>query len=227
MRLWPILALLAAIGLAWLLGLHRYLSMEALARYHGALRDLVAAKPVLAAASYLAVYFGVVTLSVPVGPVMTAAGGLLFGRWLGALLAVTAATAGACLLFLAVRTALGPMMERRAGPFLDRLRPGLERDGFWYLLSLRLLPVVPYTVGSIAPALVRMPFPAFALATALGILPSTAIFASIGAGLEEVFARGGRPDLSIVLSAPVLLPLCGLAALSLMGMWWRRRRSGA
>ena len=83
---------------------------------------------------------------------------------------------------------------------------------------------MPFPVGSIAPALVGMPLPPFAAATALGILPGTVLFASIGAGLDEVFARGERPDASVVFSPPVLLPLLGLAALSLAAMWLRRRR---
>jgi MYXO-CTERM domain-containing protein len=225
MRLWPVAALLAGLALAWMFGLHRLVSLDALAEYRDALGQFVAARPFAAALLYFLAYLGVVTFSIPAGPVMTMAGGLLFGRWLGTALAVPAATGGACLLFLAVRSAIAPSLAYRAGAFLDRLRPGLERDGFWYLLSLRLLPIVPYPVGSIAPALVGMRLPAFAGATALGILPGTAIFASIGAGLGEVFARGEQPDPSALLSPPVLWPLLGLAALSLVGLWWRRRRN--
>jgi len=221
-RFWPIAVLLAALALAWALGLRRYVSLDTLAAYHDALVRLVEARPVTAALLYIVAYTIIVALSVPVGPVLTMAGGLLFGTWIGTALAVPAATAGACLLFLAVRTALAPSLARRAGPRLGRVRAGLERDGFWYLLSLRLLPIVPYPVGSIAPALVGMRLPAFAAATALGVLPSTLVFASIGAGLGQVLARGGRPDPSVLLSPPVLLPLLGLAALSLLAAWWRR-----
>ena len=213
--------------MAWALGLHRYVSLDALSEYRDALARLVADRPASAALLYLGAYACAVAVSIPAGPVLTMAGGLLFGRWLGAALALPAATAGACALFLVVRSALAPVVAERAGPFMERLRPGLERDGFWYLLSLRLLPVVPYPIGSIAPALVGMPFLPFAAATALGILPGTVVFAGIGAGLGEVFARGGRPDLSAMLSPPVLLPLLGLAGLSLAAMWLRRRRAHA
>jgi uncharacterized membrane protein YdjX (TVP38/TMEM64 family) len=225
-RLWPVAALLTAFVLAWAFGLFRLVSLDSLAEYRNALARLVAERPISAALLYLAAYTCAVAVSIPAGPVLTMAGGLLFGRWLGTALALPAATAGACVLFLAVRSTLAPALAQRAGPFLDRLRPGLERDGFWYLLSIRLLPVVPYPVGSIAPALVGMPFGAFAAATALGILPGTVVFAGIGAGLGEVFAGGGRPDASVMLSAPVLLPLLGLAALSLAAMWLRKRRRG-
>lgn len=226
-KLWPVAALVVAFGSAWAFGLFDLFSFDSLAEHRDALTGLTAERPVTAALLYAAVYMGAVSLSIPAGPVLTMAGGFLFGRWLGAALAVPAATAGACVLFLAVRSAIAPVVAKRAGPFMEKLRPGLERDGFWYLLSLRLLPVVPYPVGSIAPALVGMPFLAFVGATALGILPGTVVFANLGAGLGGVFDGGGRPDASAVLQLPVLLPLLGLAALSLAAMWFRRRRNDA
>lgn len=225
--MWPVAVLLAAFVLVWALGLWRFFSFDALARYRDALGGLVEHRPVAAALLYLAAYAAVVSFSIPAGPLLTIGGGFLFGRWLGVALALPAATAGACVLFLAVRSALAPWVARRAGPFMERLRPALERNGFWYLLSLRLLPIVPFPVGSIAPALAGMGLPAFAAATALGILPGTVLFAGIGAGLGEILARGDRPDASVMLSPPVLLPLLGLAGLSLAAAWFRRRRSDA
>lgn len=225
LRLWPVALPLLVLGLVYAFGLQRHLSVEALAEYRETLSGLVQARPVAAAALYLLAYTIAAAAAVPAGPVMTMAGGLLFGIWLGTAFALVAATAGACLLFLAVHSALRPMVERRAGRLVDRIRPGLERDGFWYLLSLRLLPIVPYWLGSIAPALVGMRLGAFAAATALGILPGTAVFASLGAGLDDALARGaGKEGLSAMLSPSVLLPLLGLAVLSLVTAWWRRRR---
>jgi len=173
------------------------------------------------------VYALVVAVSLPGGVVMTLAGGLLFGAWLGTALTVAGATLGACALFLAARSALAPLVAGRAAGLVDRIRPGLERDGFFYLLTLRLIPAVPFWLANLAPALVGMPFGAFAAATFIGIIPGTAVFAGIGAGLGEVLVAGGRPDLGIVFSPPILLPLLGLAALSLLGAWWRKRTRNA
>ncbi len=226
-RFWPLALLLAAISLIFALGLDRQLSLAALAEYRKVLTELVAARPVAAALLYLGTYAMAIGLAVPAGPVLTMAGGLLFGPWLGTALAAASATAGACLLFLAVRTALAPVVARHAGRLVETLRPGLEHDGGWYLLSLRLLPIVPYWLGTIAPALVGMRLLPFVAGTALGILPGTAVFASLGAGLGDIFAHGETPDLSAVLSPAVLLPLAGLALLSLFTAWWRRRRRQA
>jgi uncharacterized membrane protein YdjX (TVP38/TMEM64 family) len=226
-RSWALALLLAAIALFFALGLDRQFSLAALVEYRKVLADLVAARPVATALLYLGIYAGAIALAVPAGPVLTMAGGLLFGLWLGTALAAAAATAGACLLFLAVRTALAPVVARHAGRLVETLRPGLERDGGWYLLSLRLLPIVPYWLGTIAPALVGMRLLPFVAGTALGILPGTTVFASLGAGLDGIFARGETPDLSAVLSPAVLLPLAGLSLLSLFTAWWRRRRRQA
>ena len=72
------------------------------------------------------------------------------------------ATIGACLLFLVARSALAPLVTGRAAGLVDWLRPGLEKDGFFYLLTLRLIPVVPFWLLNLAPALVGMPFGAYA-----------------------------------------------------------------
>ncbi len=223
-RLWPLGLILAALGLAYALGLHRYLTFEALAAHRAALAGFVAGAPAAAALAYVLAYTAVVALSLPGGAVMTLAGGFLFGPWLGTALAVLGAAAGACLLFLAARHALAEALARRAGPLLERVRERLRQDGFWYLLSLRLIPVVPFWLANLAPALAGMPFPAYAAATFLGIIPGAAVYAGIGAGLGEVLDAGGRPDLSVILSPGILLPLLGLAALSLLGAWWRGRQ---
>jgi uncharacterized membrane protein YdjX (TVP38/TMEM64 family) len=227
LRLWPLLPIAGLIALAWATGVTRLLSFEALAEHRAALAAWVAARPVMAAGAYVAAYVAVVALSLPGGTVMTLAGGLLFGTWAGTALTVAGATAGACLLFLAARSALAPLVAGRAAGLLDKVRPGLERDGFFYLLTLRLIPVVPFWLLNLAPALVGMPFGAYATATAIGIIPGTAVFAGIGAGLGEILARGERPDLGVILSAPILLPLLGLAGLSMLGAWWRKRKRDA
>lgn len=226
-RFWPLLLLAALVALAWATGATRLLSFEALGQHRATLDAWVAARPVLAAGAYVLAYVVVVALSLPGGVVMTLAGGLLFGPWVGTGLTVVGATIGACALFLAARSALAPLVAGRAAGLVDRIRPGLERDGFFYLLTIRLIPVVPFWLANLAPALVGMPFGAYAAATAIGIIPGTAVFSGIGAGLGDILAAGGRPELGVIFSPPILLPLLGLAALSLIGAWWRRRNSNA
>lgn len=220
-RLWPVLLVGGALALAYALGAQRVFSFRWLGERQGALHAAVAARPLATAAAYVALYAAAVAVSLPGATVLTLAGGLLFGAVAGTACAVAGATAGAVLLFLAARYVIGDWLARRAGGLMARLRPGLERDGFSYLLALRVLPLFPFWMVNLAPALVRMRVGTFALATLIGIVPGTAVLASIGAGLGSVLASGRQPDLSTVLRPAVLLPLVGLSLLSLLPVAWR------
>lgn len=226
-RLRPLVLLLpfAILGLWFALGLHRTVNWHTLAANREALRDFTTAQPVLAGAAYCAVYAALIAISLPLGGLLTLVGGLLFGAVAGAVLATVAASTGATLLFLLARGLLAPLLARRAGPAAAAMREGLRRDGFSYLLAIRLIPVVPFWVGNLAPALAGMKLAPFAAATVLGIIPTTAIIASIGAGLSDALGSGVEPDFSILLSRAILLPLLGLAALSLLPVAWRRWRA--
>lgn len=224
-RLWPVLLVAAAIALAYALGAQHLLSFHWLGERQQALAQAVALHPLGSAAAYVAIYAVAVALSLPGAIVLTLAGGLLFGTLPGAACAVLGATAGAVLLFLAARTVVGDWLAGRAGGLMARIRPGLERDGFSYLLALRLVPLVPFWLVNLVPALVGMRLGTFTLATALGIVPGTLVFASIGAGVGGVLAQGRQPDLSVVFRPSVLLPLLGLALLSLLPVAWRRWRA--
>ncbi len=224
-RLLPALLIIAAIAAAYASGVHRSLSWAALAEQQAALLAMVGARPLVMAAGYIGAYALAVALSLPGAVVLTVAGGLLFGTIAGAALAVIGATLGAVLVFLAARSALGPLLAARAGPLLERLRPRLQRDGFSYMLVLRLVPAFPFFAVNLVAALAGMPLGVYTLATLIGIIPGTTVFASIGAGISGVLAAGGTPDVGIIFSWQVLLPLLGLAALSLLPILLRRTRN--
>ena len=220
----PLVLLILAGVVVWRSGLAGELSWAALARHQAALRVLVAAHPVAAPAAFVGVYALLVAFSVPEAALVTVTGGLLFGPLLGGALAVLGSTLGAVVLFLVARTALADIVARRARGLIARIRPGLERDGFSYLLALRLLPVVPFWLVNLGAALCGMRLFPYAAATLLGIVPATFVFAWIGAGVGDVLAAGGRPDLHVIFSPAVLGPLAALAALSLAPVAWRHLR---
>lgn len=223
-RALPLLLLVLLATATWALGLTDYLSWAELGRHQATLRQAVADQPVLAPLVYVAVYALFVALSLPQAVVVTITGGLLFGTLAGGALAVTGATIGAIILFLLARSAFGAASAQRGGAFLQTVREGLARDGFNYLLAIRLIPVFPFWLVNLAAALGGMRLGPYAAATLIGIAPGTFVFASVGAGIGSVLATGGQPDLSIILSWPVLGPLLGLAALSLLPVAWRHWR---
>lgn len=225
-RLWPILLVVAALVGCYAAGLFHLLSLDALSRRQQALRGFALGHPFEAIAAYVALYAAIAAIAVPGGAVLTVAGGLPFGTWLGAAAAVAGATTGATLLFLAARHALADWLAERAGGLLDRIRPSLERDGIGALLALRLMPVVPFWLVNLGAGLIGVPLRRFILTTLFGIVPGTTVFASVGAGIGGVLDAGRSPDLEALLR-PAILPLVGLSLLSLLPMAWRRLRGAA
>ena len=221
-RLIAALALIGLVAAVWLLGLRHVLSWSELARNQAALNAWIAAHSWLAPCLYVAAYTASVALSLPQGALLTMAGGLLFGALAGGALAVTGATLGAVALFLIARSAAADAMAARGGAAVARLREELGRNGFAYLLALRLIPLVPFWLVNLAAALCGMRLRQFATATFIGIMPATFVIASIGAGIGGVLARGEQPNLGILLSWPVLGPLLALAVLSLTPVLWRK-----
>ena len=221
-RFLPLLLMVAAFAAIWWSGVLDQVSWAALARNQALLAVWVGAHPLLARATYIGLYATATALSLPQGALLTITGGLLFGAFVGAGLAIAGATAGAVLLFLAARSALGASMEKRGGATMEKLRDTLRKDGFSYLLAIRLVPLFPFWLVNLAASVCGMPLGTFALATFLGIIPATFVFASIGAGVGSVLAAGGTPNVSVIFSLPVLGPLVALALLSLAPIAWKK-----
>jgi uncharacterized membrane protein YdjX (TVP38/TMEM64 family) len=227
-RFWPLALLLAALAAIWVTGVAHLVSWEALSRNRAVLASWVVAHPFVAPLLYMLIYAAAVLVSLPEAAVLTVAAGLLFGTLSGGILAIVGSSIGAIALFLAVRYHLADAIASRRSQFLDAVRRGLRRDGFSYLLAIRLVPAFPFWLVNLAAALSGMRLLPFAAATVLGIMPATFVYASIGAGLGDVLASGGRPDLAVIFSPRILGPLIGLAALSLLPVAWRHwKRPGA
>lgn len=227
-RFLPLLVLLAVLGLVYASGLHRQLSLATLQEHRGTLRAFVADHPLAAPLAYALGYAAAVALSLPGALILTLVGGFLFGTWLGGILAVVGATLGATGIFLIARTALGSSLRDRAGPWLRRMEAGFRDDAFSYLLVLRLVPLFPFWLVNLVPAMLGVPLPTFAAATLIGIVPATFVYAGVGNGLGAVLDRGEAPNFGLVLEPRVLLPLLGLALLALLPVVhrrWRGRRA--
>jgi len=183
-----VIVVLAASAMVFAMGWHRQLSFETLVRHHEALRTFIAAHEAAAVAAYVALYIAAVALSIPVGFYLTVTGGILFGAVLGGAAAVVSATIGAICIFLIAKSAVGDYLVRRAGPLAQRLAQGFRDDAFSYLLFLRLVPIFPFWIVNLVPALVGVKLSTFAAATFLGVIPATFVFAFVGEGLDSVIA---------------------------------------
>jgi uncharacterized membrane protein YdjX (TVP38/TMEM64 family) len=176
-------------------------------------RQFVADHLLLAAAAFVLVYVAATALSLPMAVPLSLVGGALFGRWLGTLLNVTAATAGATLAFLASRYVLRDWVRARLGERLRRIEAGVERDGAYYLLTLRLVPAVPFTLINLGMALTPIRVRTFAAVSWVGMLPGGFVFANAGAAAAAVESPRD------VLSAELLLALTLLGVVPLVLRW--------
>ncbi|HCK85370.1 MAG TPA: TVP38/TMEM64 family protein [Hyphomonadaceae bacterium] len=188
--------IVAVLAAAWRFGLFDLLSLETLRERREALLGFVAAHRYAALALFIGVYALATLFALPGVLWITIAGGFLFGLATGALATAVGATLGATGLFLAARYLFAGALRRRAGGFLDRLEAGFQRNAISYLLSLRLIPIVPFFVANIAPAFLGVRTTTFVATTFVGILPGVVAYTWIGAGLGAIFDAGGAPDLA-------------------------------
>ncbi len=229
----PILVIALGLVLIFATGLNRYLSLEMLQAKRQDLQAAVSAQPVRCVVIYMVAYMVMVAFSLPGAMIMTMAGGFLFGPWIGSAAAVVGMTCGAMIMFWVARSALGEIIRRKAktGGLIEKIQVGVQANAFTYLLVLRLIPAVPFWLCNIASGFVAIPVRTYLAATVLGIIPSTVIYSSIGAGLNHVFDQGQTPNLGLVTDPQVFVPLIGLCLLSLIPLvfhvWKARRRPAA
>ncbi len=225
----PILLILTA-AVIGAFALRGHLSLETLATHRDSLLAFRDAHYAVSVALFIAGYAALVALSLPGALVATLTGGFLFGLVPGALYNVTAATLGAVAVFLAARAGFGAAMGDRiaaGGGAAARLMDGLRENELSVLFLMRLLPVVPFFLANLIPAALGVSLWRFALTTFFGIMPGGLVYTWVGAGLGEVFARGGTPDLGLLFKPQILGPLLGLAALAALPILIRAfRRKG-
>lgn len=224
-RFIPLGVLILAAVLFVAAGGPRYVSLTALAEHHGWLCDFVVRHSIAAPLVFILVYAALVALSVPAAALLSITSGFFFGLWLGTVCALIGATLGATAVFLAVRAGLTGLIDR-AGPRLRRIEAGFREDALSYLLVLRLVPIFPFWLVNLAAGAVGLRLPVYVLATFVGMIPTSFIYASLGNGLGDVLAQGRQPDIGILCRPSVLLPIIGLAVLVLLPVIYKRWRSG-
>jgi len=220
-RLLPLGVIVIVLAAVWTSGLHRYLSLDTLREQQDTLRSFVSENLVLAVLIYIAVYAAATLSMMPGALWITISGGFLFGLWGGSAATIVGATLGASLLFLGAKSSIGGALRARAGPFLQKLEKGFQEDAVSYMFALRFLPVVPFPVANIAPALFGAKFRDYVITTALGIVPGVVAYTWIGAGLGATFAAGGEPDFARI--ARNLIPaVIALGVVSLLPVAYKK-----
>lgn len=213
-----LLALAVLMAGAWFSGLVESLGLDAIQDRRAEIQEFVQAHPILSAVGFTLFYAGSVALSLPIAAVLTLLGGFLFGRWIGTVLVVSAATMGACAIFLIARSTAGEALRRKAGPLYQRISEQMDRNAVNYLLFLRLVPLFPFFLVNIVPALFNMRLRTYALTTFFGILPGTFVYVNLGRELGSIHSLA---DLG---SPQTLAAFCLLGFFALLPAFYRKRR---
>jgi pyruvate/2-oxoglutarate dehydrogenase complex dihydrolipoamide dehydrogenase (E3) component/uncharacterized membrane protein YdjX (TVP38/TMEM64 family) len=223
MKRLPIILLFVAAIFAWFqFDLGQYLTLDALKARQGDIAALYAANPAVVIGGYFAAYLALTALSFPGAAIMTLAGGAIFGLGLGLLIVSFASTIGATLAFLTSRYLLRDWVQGKFGARLAAINAGMERDGAFYLFSLRLVPVFPFFVVNLLMGLTPIRTLTYFWVSQIGMLLGTAVYVNAGTQLAGISSLRdvASPGLLVSFAALGLLPWIGKAV---MGALKRRR----
>ena len=212
--------LAAAIGAFFYFDLQLYLSLDALKANRDRLLAFTDANYGTAVVSFIVSYCVVTGLSLPGAAILTLGGGFLFGSVLGTVFVNVGATTGATLAFLAARYLLRDWVEQKFGDRLQPIQEGFAKNAFSYLMTLRLIPLFPFFLVNMVSGLTRVNLGTYVVATALGIIPGSFVYAYAGRQLGTI------DSLKEIASPNVLLAFTLLGLLALVPVVYRKFTAG-
>lgn len=194
------LVLIGAIAAYFAFDLGQYLSLE---NFKASQAEIVAAKdanPALYIAGFFLLYVAVTGLSIPGAAIMSLVAGALFGVVLGTIIVSFASTMGATLAFLSSRYLLRDWVQGKFGERLRAVDDGLEKDGAFYLFTLRLIPVFPFFVINLLMGLTRIKTGTFFWVSQIGMLPATIVFVNAGTQISRIESTAGLLSPTLIAS---------------------------
>jgi len=196
--------LLMAVVLFFYFDLVRFLSLEFFKQSQARFSQLYGQHPVRIIFTYMVIYIAVTTLSLPGAAVMTLAGGALFGLVAGTVTVSFASTIGATLACIAARFIFRDWVQNRFGDKLKTINQGFDKEGSFYLFSLRLIPIFPFFLINLLMGLTRMPIKTYYWVSQLGMLPATIVYVNAGSELARIDSLAGIVSPRLLVSFAVL-----------------------
>jgi uncharacterized membrane protein YdjX (TVP38/TMEM64 family) len=214
-----LLAIAGGATIFFLSGAYEHFKFETIKERRDWLKEQAEQHLLIAVVLYFGLYVTVASLSLPISTVVSLLGGFLFDFWLGVVLVSFASTSGSTLAFLGSRYLFRDFVQRRFGKWLDAANRGLDKDGLYYLLTLRLIPYVPFFVVNFVMGLTGMPARTFWWVSQLGMLPATCLYVNAGKQL------GTAEELKHIPLLLLSLALLGAAPLAFRALVKRLRPS--
>lgn len=219
-----VIGVVAALAVAFFaLDLGRFFTLDYVKASQARFAALYAEHTAAVLAGYFVVYVVVTGLSLPGATVISLAGGALFGFWVGLVVISFASTLGATLACAVSRFLLRDWVARRFGEKLAAIDRGIEREGAFYLFTLRLIPAFPFFLINLAMGLTPMRLATFYWVSQLGMLPGTMVYVNAGRELGRLESLSGILSPSLLASF-ALLGVFPLVAKKIVG--YVRVRSG-
>jgi len=203
-------------------GLDQYLTLANLKGSLDEFKALYEDNRMMVIACYFIVYVLTTSLSLPGASPLGIAGGALFGFWTGTIIVSFASTVGATFACLVSRFLLRDWIQDRFGHRIKRINEGIEKEGAFYLFTLRLIPVVPFWLINIAMGLTKMSLVKFYWVSQIGMLPGTMVFVNAGKELAKIESVGGILSPTLIMSF-ALIGILPIAAKKLIALY----RSGS
>ena len=212
-KLFLVLVIVAVVAVFIGFDLHQLLTLENLQQHRDTIADWIGQNLATAVIGYALVYVLVTALSLPGAAIMTLAGGAFFGNLYGLAAVSVASTVGASLAFLIARFLLRDTLRSRYRQTVEKIDRGIEKDGAFYLATLRLVPVFPFFLINLAMGLTAMKLRTYAWVSWLAMLPGTFVYVNAGTQVGQVQSTGD------ILSGELLLSFALLALFPLLAKY--------
>lgn len=216
------MVIIAAIAAFIIFDLGRYLTYSYIKNSWEYIESLYASNQLAVIAAYMAIYILVTSLSLPGAPVMSVTGGALFGLVIGTIVVSIASTAGATIAFSVSRFILRDWVQKVFGKKLKMVNEGIAREGSLYLLTMRLVPAVPFVFVNLIMGVTKMPLKTFFWISQLGMLPATIVLVNAGKELARIGSFSALTSPGRILSL-ALLGIFPLAAKKLLAYYKSKR----
>lgn len=220
-----VLAVGGLVAAFFVFDLGRYLTLSYIKQSQQHFADLYARHQIAVIAAYMAVYILVTSLSLPGAAVLTLAGGALFGILVGTVVVSFASSIGATLACFVARFLLRDWVQEKFGDKLATVNAGVEREGPFYLFTLRLIPVFPFFVINLVMGVTKMKLSTFYWVSQTGMLPGTIVYVNAGRELAKIESLQGILSPGLIISFAIL-GLFPIAAKKIVS-WIRKKKEGS